>query len=1209
MDTFDFFDIPLDGTRLIEASAGTGKTYTITGLFVRLLLEKAMSVEQILVVTYTKAATEELKTRIRGRIVEARNGFTSGSASDELIAALLEKTPDHRRAARLLTDALSDFDRATIFTIHGFCQRILHEYAFETGNLYDTELVTDPRDLQREIAEDFWRTHFYTAPAEWVTFAAQNGIRDPSYFERLAGSVHFLEATVIPRLSRPELTALDPFRRHFRQLATRWPAAREKVLEFLRSPVLDGRTYGSLSTVDPHRGVSKRDLRLDGLAAEMDRFTGSPHPGFPPFKALNKFTAGGLQAAVRRGHRPPQHDLFRICDELLDSAQVLEAEMQDLALYLKTEYFRWARAESQNRKRSRNIQHYEDLLLAVKNALTANTGGRSHLPVEKIRKNYRAALVDEFQDTDAVQYEIFSSIFGSAEYLLFIIGDPKQSIYSFRGADIFSYISAAADADSRYTLQENWRSGPGLIAAVNTLFAGRRAPFLFDAITCDPTRAGRKPEGGPQAALRSLVLWYLPSQGGQPANKTDAVAIISEAVGDEIVRLVSAAPEPTPPSDIAVLVRTNRQAQIVKESLVKRKIPAVLYSSGSVFATRESAELQRVLTGVLEHDNESRFRSALATDMIGVCGDELARADQQPSDWERRRHRFQQYAELWKRSGFIRMFRTLLVREKVRGRLLALDDGERRLTNLLHLAEVLHREADVRQLAPAALLKWLVARCRPDAPGSDEHQLRLESDERAVKIVTVHKSKGLEYPIVFCPYGWEGSRLRTGEQVSFHTAAPDRKLTVDLGSERLDSHRVLAQHEILAENLRLLYVAVTRAKKRCYLAWGRIRTAETSALAYLLHLADTAAETDILAAMAQRFASMDDDDLLTDLHALAERSKGSITIEMLPQRTEKKYRPTPARDETLVCPVFSGQIEAFWKIASFSTMTSRQFPEAGLPDHDSALQLSAPDSSEPPEATRPTSDRRSIFDFPRGARAGIFFHDLLEQLDFSPASGRERADRISKKLKEYGYDRRWQKTLLQAMDNLLQVQLPAMPAGSETFCLADVAAGHRVAEMEFYFPQQTISPESLGRIFSLHGGPDMPTGLPQHLQKLSFPPTGGFLMGYVDMLFLHENRFYLLDWKSNHLGSRREDYAPARLADIMVTEHYILQYCLYTVAANRYLQLHRPNYSYAEHFGGVFYVFIRGVDAGAGAAYGIFHDRPDPALIRALDEALIEQKT
>ena len=1206
ISVFDLFGVPLSGTRLIEASAGTGKTYTIAGLFIRLLLEKAMTVDQILVVTYTKAATAELKTRIHGRIAEARDAFLSGNPSDDLVARLLERMPDNRRAARLLDDALTDFDRAAIFTIHGFCQRILHENAFETGNLYDSELITDSQGLRREIAEDFWRIHFYPAPAEWVSFAAHNGIADPSYFERLAGGVHSLEAAIIPRLAPPELATLPAYRRQFSRVVDRWSEAREEVLKLLRSPGLDGRKYGSLQGAGPAGAASRRDAYLAALAAEMDRFTGSPNPVFPPFKAIDRFCAGGLLQAVRKGHRPPHHDLFRACDELVNCAQNLEAEMQRLLVYVKTEFFRWARNESESRKNARNIQHYDDLLLAVKKALLQDPDSRSRLLTKKIRNTYRVALVDEFQDTDAVQYKIFSTLFGSQQVPFFVIGDPKQSIYSFRGADLFSYMTAAADADSRYTLQKNWRSDPGLITAVNALFAATPKPFLFEAISCEPTRPGRPADGDAQAASCPLVLWYLPSADGKPPSKTEAVATIGEAVGSEIARLITAAVDPVAPSDIAVLVRTNRQARIIKEILVQREIPAVLYSSGSVFLTRESAELLRVLAGILEHGIESRFRSAVTTEMIGVGGDELARADQQPLVWERRRRRFQQYADLWKHSGFIRMFRTLLAREKVRQRLLSLSDGERRLTNLLHLAEVAHRETDRRQHTPVSLLKWLTDRCRPDAPADDEHQLRLESDERAVKIVTVHKSKGLEYPVVFCPFGWDSSTLRKDGQVIFHDLQQDGRLTVDLGSDQMDAHRCLAQHEILAENLRLLYVAVTRAKKRCYLAWGRIRTAETSAMAYLLHLAETATETDILDAMRRRFAALSDEDLLDDLQALAARSEKTIAIETLPRRYAKATRPLPTEQQALVCPVFTGQIETYWKIASFSTMVSRQPQDAGLPDHDSELRLPAAGASQPPEEFGPESDRRSIFDFPRGAGAGIFFHDLLEHLDFSPAAGEDRAARIDTKLQQYGYDRRWRKTVLCTVNHLLQVP---MSAGSALVRLCDVPWDRRVNEMEFTFPQKPISSERLAKVFARHGAASMPAEWPLQLEKLFFQSAGGFLMGIVDMLFLHDDRFYLLDWKSNYLGHRREDYLPERLTQCMVSEHYILQYCLYTVAANRYLQQHRQGYRYAEHFGGVIYVFLRGVDADAGSAYGIYHDRPDPALITALDKALVEQPT
>ena len=432
-------------------------------------------------------------------------------------------------------------------------------------------------------------------------------------------------------------------------------------------------------------------------------------------------------------------------------------------------------------------------------------------------------------------------------------------------------------------------------------------------------------------------------------------------------------------------------------------------------------------------------------------------------------------------------------------------------------------------------------------------------------------------------------------------------MTVDLGSDRLDANRIAARHERLAENLRLLYVAVTRAMKKCYMVYGRIRTAETSAMAYLFHLPETADAVDVVAAMKHRIGAMDDSDLLDDLRRLAKRSQGTISIERLPERREKLRQSIPAAGKALRCPVFSGKIESDFKISSFSSMVSRRTQDVGLPDHDIDIRLPAPSPDEPvspPQQAERAADGRTIFSFPRGARAGIFFHDLLEYLDFSPASEPDRAADISAKLKQYGYEPGWQGAVRQAVDDLLHVR---MPSGSEQVCLSNVSGADRVNEMEFYFPQKPVSPQQLGRIFSRHAGSVMPAGFRDRVQNLSFSPAAGFLMGYVDMMFRHGDRFYLLDWKSNYLGQRREDYSAAHLAETMVSEHYILQYCLYTVAANRYLQLHWPDYTYSRHFGGVFYVFIRGVNAAAGADCGIYHDRPHPGLIQALDDALVER--
>jgi len=753
MKTFDLANSPLNGTNLIEASAGTGKTFTIAGLYLRLILENHLLPGQILVVTFTKAATAELKDRIRTKLLQAKLAFSVGSSTDGLIDALVKKHDNPTLAIQLIQDSLIDFDKAAIFTIHGFCQRILHENAFETRSPFDIELVTDPAILTQEIVEDFWRKHLYTMPPEFIRYALQK-TSGPDFFRTLLAQKKSPEIKILPDMKQPSLNSLSDFRKTYKNLKKLWPSSRSGVMGLLKTPALSGTVYGSLKTQTSQTGVSRRDLIVMSIVEAMDGYVDKALNGFPLFKNFEKFTATKLSSAARKNHSPPSHELFDLCEVLYRKCLSLESEMERYLLFLKSECFKFAETELATRKRNTNIQFFDDLLLTVKKSLEY-PGGQAL--AKAMRDKYKAALVDEFQDTDSVQYEIFSRLFSSKGSTLFMIGDPKQSIYGFRGADIFSYMKAAHRADLKYTLIENWRSRPALITAVNTIFSNVKMPFIFDQIRFEESIPGEKNEAVLEEA--PLTLWYVPYEKAASLTKAAAIQLIAAAVAGEILHLINRVPpegadgdiDAVKPGDIAVLVRTNRQAQIIKTHLATKRIPAVHYGAGNIFHTHEALEMERILSSIAEPANERLFRSALVTDMLGVTGDELDTQSEEPLWWQARLTDFREYFNVWQQYGIIRMLRLLMARENVRRRLLSFPDGDRRLTNVLHLAEILQRESVENKMGLTGLVKWLSEQRQTASTESDALQLRLESDEYAVKIITIHKSKGLEYPIVFCP--------------------------------------------------------------------------------------------------------------------------------------------------------------------------------------------------------------------------------------------------------------------------------------------------------------------------------------------------------------------------------------------------------------------------------------------------------------------------
>jgi exodeoxyribonuclease V beta subunit len=1198
----DLLNVPLIGTHLIEASAGTGKTYAITGLFLRLLVEGNLGAPEILVVTFTEAATAELKDRIRARLRQSARAFAEGGSEDLFLNELVRRQGDRERGAAAIGEALRAFDLAAISTIHGFCLRTLRENAFESGSLFDSELVPDQGCLIREVVEDFWRTRVADASALFVSHVLRQGTTPDKLLSLLGTRVTQPYLTILPeRESRDSDLEESAYLDCFREAREAWPQARADVERLF-------------STCEGLNRTKYRKGAIPLWLSRMDEYMGRGDRDGSLFAEFKKFTTRELEGSMKRGLAPPAHSFFALCQRLQDARAALEELFRRRLAGMKAELFRHVRRELRRRKEERNVMSFDDLLARLHQALEARAGAAL---ARAIRGRLKAALIDEFQDTDPVQYAIFRRVFGNGDGTLFLIGDPKQAIYGFRGADLFAYLAASSEVESRHTLGENWRSEPGLITAVNTLFEGRDRPFLFEEISFHPAAPapvrGPDPlriEGEPGSALH---LWFLKGSLGQgsdkPLSKGKAREILPRAMAGEISRLLRLGrsgravigTRPLGEGDMAVLVRRNQEARLMQEALAELNIASVLYSTGNLFDSHEALEVERLLRGIAEPNNSGLVRAALATDLFGVKGEELERLLGDEPAWEQWLVSFREFHDLWNEQGFIVMFRRLLARQEVLPRLMSLPEGERRNTNLLHLTEVLHRAAVDQKLGMGGVLKWLVQQRDPTTPRLEEHQLRLESDEKAVKLVTVHKSKGLEYPVVFCPFAWDGSRIRErGEPFVFHGA--DGGLTLDIDSEERETHRLMAEREALAENLRLLYVAMTRARNRCYLIWGRFREGETSAPAYLFHGGRRASGEHEVEGLAARLGEMGDEGMLSDLKALEKTGAGAIALTEVAEVSPEAVPPLAVAPVKLASRAWTARVEGRWRVASFSALVSAQPHRAELADRD---QGTIPEPSDVLGSPQPETGKKALdrFAFPGGARAGSLLHDILEHLDFSGREGPSLEELVAEKLEEYALEPVWQDSLCSMLAGVLAAPLVADPSGLR---LSRIERRDRLNELEFYLPLKQISPAVLQAPFAAHGGPKISGSIPEHLERLQFAPVRGYMKGFMDLVFRFDGRFYLVDWKSNLLGDRPENYRAEALAVVMAERFYVLQYHLYTVALDQYLRLRLPGYDYDRHFGGVFYIFLRGVDPDLGPKYGIFRDRPSGQLVEALRETLID---
>jgi len=1178
--------IPLEGVQWIEASAGTGKTWTLADLYLRLLLEKELPPQRILVVTYTRAATAELRQRLRDRVAACRDALAAGAAPgapdlEELAADARERGSVEAWRSRL-DRALHAFDEAAVFTVHGFCQRVLEDLAFESGADFERELLPDATALVDDLARDFWAAELHDAPPALLAQLA----RDHLGPESLASLAHFLLANPDARVLPHEVPEVDVERRApaFAHALDRarslWSESADEIVDLLcEHPGLHRGSYNALRIRTHWR-------------AELDDGLASDRPGVAErISFLGRIATGGFR--LRRGEVAPEHPFFDACAALAEADAAWSADLQHARLALEQRFARSLSARLDARKQEQGHFTYDDLLTRLRAALR---GPLADGLVAALREQYAAVLVDEFQDTDPLQWEIFQRAWGPGSgRSLFLIGDPKQAIYGFRGADVYAYLAAgqAVPAAARHGLRRNWRSSPGLIRGLNALFGGVERPFGDDAIdyvAVEPSPKAPADDLG-RAPLRFLLA-AAPDVDGKsrkiPAGRAERQ--LPAAVAADIARWLAAPPDggvAVTPRDFAVLCRTNVQARAVQEALREVGVPSVLHSDASVFDSTEAAWLERLLRALVTPGDARAVRAALATPLLGVdAAGLLALAADEPG-WDAWLVRFRRWSAVFRRDGVVPALRAVQQECGSTERLVRQVGGERSLTNLRHLSELLQAEAARGHHGPGSLVRWLV-QLRRDAAArtavEEDTQLRLESDARAVQLVTIHKSKGLEYEIVYCPFAWKAADLFPEERrrPRWHDTAAGPRLCIDLGSDDHETHRDLAREESLAEASRLLYVALTRARRHCSVIWGRFEGADRSALAGLLH--------------PEGLDGLDDEGVREALERMVERAPGAVAVEPLGPTEAPRYLAAAAPPAALSARVLERPPHVRWRGSSFSALTQGEGAARGpgAEGHDYDAFDAGPEPGAPP----PPSRRVVLADFPAGARPGTLLHELLETRPFDGLADRSEDRALELALRRHGVASSWVPAVSEALAGVLAAELPD-PAGGAPFRLGGIPPERRQAELEFALPvvEPGLTAPALAKVFAA-ADPPVVRRYAEAAERLGFGALAGSLRGFVDLVFEHEGRYYLLDYKSNHLGEDRASYGAIALADAMIEHHYVLQYHLYWVALHRYLLLRLPDFDYERHMGGVLYLFLRGMAPGDG--HGVYTDRP----VRALSEAL-----
>lgn len=1173
-DLFNPLTAPLTGVSLVEASAGTGKTWNIAALFVRLLIDESNGVppllEQILVVTYTKAATAELRTRLRSRLREALAALDQPGTDDWLESLLAPYRTDPVLLARTrlrLLAALSGFDAAAIHTIHGFCQRVLSDAAFESGQPFSAELVPDEDTTLRQLAEDFWRINIVYHPYYAPLVAAKKETPESWLNE------------VRPYLGKPYLSKTKPDTTQLVETI----AARDTAWQVLcRAGTLASGIELFWSNFDSLKQnlykVPTYQTLFEWLTTQVLTPNAAPDPDDGQCKALMRLTPDALSQGVKKGKTPPEHMLFvQIADWLTANTQLTEARQLQLAA-LKLQLIDWLDTESARQRHIHRQRRFDDLLSDLAAALTDARHGQAL--ARHIADTWHVALIDEFQDTDPLQYAIFQHGFIEQDRPLFLVGDPKQAIYSFRGADIFAYLAAREDASQHYTLTDNHRSVTELVDSVNALFQRRQA-FLLDIPYLPVRAAAERGQLQDTANLQPLVWQW----GGTPEkafNKADAEKQAAERTADSIAGLLLRAEtgeaclvngedkRSLDGGDIAVLVASHRQGDLVRSALRERGVASVSLTQESVFASPEATELLILMRAWYEPGDSQLFRSAMATELIGLNAADLYVLENNAAEWERRQLALMSDRQVWLTQGFLAAWRQCFTREGMAERLLPLPDGERRLTNLTHLTELIQQTAEQKS-GLAQLIVWMTE-CVAEPPNGEAALQRLESDASLVKIATIHAAKGLQYAVVYCPFLWDGHLLQKSPAFwRFHRDGVSHLVADAMVS---GDQRESSENEQFAEKLRLLYVALTRAEHRLVIDWQPVSGMETAALSWLLHGQDC----DSLEALKKQVKDKSPSEILADVYRLVSAQAPSMCLCTEPPPSARLSQRQHIQNE-LDVRTLTRRIVTPWRVTSFSALTPQHtFVDHEAPDYDNA-------SIEPVAEVEPGFDR---FSFPRGTRAGSCLHAIMENLNFTDGPDVHRQT-IQTLLSRFGFDDIW----LDAACELVQATLEA-PL-DDGIRLADIPPAQCLAEMQFNLPLAPLRAEALRELLMSEAS-NLHPACRAAAAALDFKTVSGFLKGFIDLIVQHNGRYYLIDYKSNHLGNSLNDYRPDALASAVADAHYYLQYLIYCVALRRYLTMRGIDYHAC--FGGVRYLFMRGLN---GEGNGVWCDRPDEALLDGIE--------
>jgi exodeoxyribonuclease V beta subunit len=1212
VNKLDALTVPLSGAHFIEASAGTGKTYTIGTFVLRLILEKELSIHQILIVTFTEAATDELRSRIRQGLQTALEFIHHPNPRRTLPDAgsienyLFDRIKDNQRDdSKRLRSALLDFDNAQIATIHGFCNRTIEERAFDLGKPFASELLHAPKDIIQGFYHRLLQKHLFKAELPFFVpyLANKKSNRIPTVQEmmRLLDSDDLSYVPAEHGLSATE--AKINLERSHQKMASDWSLIRDSLLSRL------------FETAQLHKSMYKRAKVESEWMPEIDRLANQLHIDLPlTFPPYMKLTQSTVREKTKSKTAPPEHDFFLSWEQYVEADQQY---MQTLEVY-RVEALQTVARDLKNAlhdyKDKWQYYTYSDMIRDVHGALKGPQG--KHL-IGLLQSDFKAVLVDEFQDTDPSQYEIFDTAFGNSDTSLFFIGDPKQSIYGFRGADVFTYTRAAQmHQDCKSTLTTNWRSDPGLLSALNEIFGGPTEPFISPDISYSPVDPQPKGVDSLQSDSWDTQPFQILLPPAQPKQTSGAAPSVTAMIASEVATLLNSETyilqEKVRACHIAVLCRTNSQVRAMKDALSEKQIPAVQYSDESVFSSTICEDFTLAIEAIASPQSTSAVRCALATKLFKYRSEGIISLTHDSEPLQKWMGRFRNYKLIWLNKGFAASFHAFMLENQIGQTVMEQLQGDRLTTDLFHLIELTEQVVRQDKLSPRAAGSWLREQesftKNAASPAEPEHQLRLTSTDDAVHVMTVHKSKGLEFGIVFCPFFFK-PKSNVGALTFFQDPKTNHGRQVSFNSPAADRHIELAALGLAQEDTRHFYVGVTRAKHQCLAVYEDVKSN---------------AKFQVLKHFLSPYTEKYDYDALGLQHITDHVSMRPMTQETI------RYAISRAQTAKPHLPRISVRVANQIRINSFSGIVAQQ-AHASTPDkwEKELPHCVAPDTVHHQSIEAKQEDVVPLASFPAGAQPGLFFHDIFEHLQSFTPKKEDLSKLVRETLVKYNLPEHWADI---ATDAYLEIVESPLRNSEDTFRLCDLLPAQTIPELEFIFPLFTpdlrtigtpttgnlegnnqgihqtelhsVSIRNLGSLFKEHEPNFWGADYKKMVSSLNKDSISGYMKGFIDLVFEHQGKWYILDYKSNRMGETFSDYSAPNLRSEMAKHHYFLQYLIYTVALDKHLSSSSLDYTYASHFGGVFYLFFRGMSKTQSPQNGVFFHRPNEALISELSQLL-----